>query len=57
MPRGVVDLEGLKRPAAQALCKEELLRARPPEEWRKEATLEGAIADAPPGQGTTLHGR
>jgi catechol 2,3-dioxygenase len=32
-------------------------RVRPPEEWREESTLEGAIANAPPGQDTTLHGR
>jgi catechol 2,3-dioxygenase len=32
-------------------------RVRPPEEWREEATLEDAIANAPPGQDTTLHGR
>jgi catechol 2,3-dioxygenase len=32
-------------------------RVRPPEEWREEATLEGAIANAPPGQDTTLHGK
>jgi len=31
-------------------------RVRPPEEWREELTLEGAIANAPPGQDTTLHG-
>jgi catechol 2,3-dioxygenase-like lactoylglutathione lyase family enzyme len=30
-------------------------RVRPPEEWREEATLEAAIAHAPPGQDTTLH--
>jgi len=30
-------------------------RVRPPEEWREEATLEEAIAHAPPGQDTTLH--
>jgi catechol 2,3-dioxygenase len=32
-------------------------RVRPPEEWREEATLEAAIANAPPGQDTTLHGK
>jgi hypothetical protein len=32
-------------------------RVRPPEEWREEATLESAIANAPPGQDTTLHGK
>jgi catechol 2,3-dioxygenase len=32
-------------------------RVRPPEEWREEATLEGAIANAPPGQDTALHGK
>lgn len=32
-------------------------RVRPPEEWREEATLEDAIANAPPGQDTTLHGK
>jgi catechol 2,3-dioxygenase len=31
-------------------------RVRPPEEWREEATLEEAIAHAPPGQDTTRHG-
>ena len=30
---------------------------RPPEEWREEATLEGAIANAPRGQDTTLHSK
>lgn len=30
-------------------------RVRAPEEWREEATLEEAIAHAPPGQDTTLH--
>jgi catechol 2,3-dioxygenase len=29
---------------------------RPPEEWREEHSLDGAIANAPPGQDTTLHG-
>jgi catechol 2,3-dioxygenase len=29
--------------------------ARPPQEWREELTLEGAIENAPPGQDTTLH--
>lgn len=43
MPRGVVDIEGLHSPAA--------------EEWCEEATLEAAIAHAPPGQDTTLHGK
>ena len=32
-------------------------RVRPPEEWREEATLEGAIANPPPGQDTTLHSK
>lgn len=32
-------------------------RVRPPEQWREEATLEGAIANAPPGQDMTLHGK
>jgi catechol 2,3-dioxygenase len=32
-------------------------RVRPPEEWREEATLEAAIANPPPGQDTTLHGK
>ena len=32
-------------------------RVRPPEEWHEEATLEGAIANAPPGQDTTRHGK
>jgi catechol 2,3-dioxygenase-like lactoylglutathione lyase family enzyme len=32
-------------------------RVRPPEEWREEATLEEAIASAPPGQDTTLHSK
>ena len=30
-------------------------RIRPPEEWRECFTLEEAVADAPPGQNTTLH--
>ena len=29
-------------------------RVRPPEEWREESSLEAAIANAPPGQDTTL---
>lgn len=29
-------------------------RVRPPEEWREEHSLEAAIANAPPGQDTTL---
>ena len=29
-------------------------RARPPEEWREVFSLEDAVADAPPGQETTL---
>jgi catechol 2,3-dioxygenase len=32
-------------------------RVRPPQEWREEATLEEAVANPPPGQDTTLHGR
>lgn len=32
-------------------------RIRAPEEWREQATLEGAIANAPPGQDTTLHAK
>jgi catechol 2,3-dioxygenase len=32
-------------------------RVRPPEEWREEQSLEAAIANPPPGQDTTLHGR
>jgi catechol 2,3-dioxygenase len=32
-------------------------RVRPPQEWREEATLEAAVANPPPGQDTTLHGR
>jgi catechol 2,3-dioxygenase len=32
-------------------------RIRPPEEWREEHSLDGAIANAPPGQDTTLHGK
>ena len=28
---------------------------RPPGEWREAQSIEGAIADAPPGQDTTLH--
>lgn len=31
-------------------------RVRPPEEWREEHSLQDAIANAPPGQDTTLHG-
>jgi catechol 2,3-dioxygenase len=30
-------------------------RARPPEEWREEMSLEQAIANPPPGQDTTVH--
>ena len=30
-------------------------RVRPPEEWREEHSLQDAIANAPPGQDTTLH--
>lgn len=30
-------------------------RVRPPEEWREESSLDAAIANAPPGQDTTLH--
>ena len=30
-------------------------RTRPPEDWREELTLAGAIKNAPPGQDTTLH--
>jgi catechol 2,3-dioxygenase len=29
-------------------------RVRPPEDWREELTLGGAIRNAPPGQDTTL---
>jgi catechol 2,3-dioxygenase-like lactoylglutathione lyase family enzyme len=32
-------------------------RVRPPEEWREAHSLEAAIADAPPGQDTTLHAK
>jgi len=32
-------------------------QVRPPEEWREQATLEAAIANAPPGQDTTLHSK
>ena len=32
-------------------------RVRPPEEWREEASLEEAIANAPPGQDTTINVR
>ena len=32
-------------------------RARPPEEWLEEPSLEAAIANPPPGQYTTLHGK
>lgn len=32
-------------------------RVRPPAEWREEATLEAAVANAPPGQDTTLQDR
>lgn len=32
-------------------------RIRPPEEWREAASLEEAIANPPPGQDTTLHGK
>jgi catechol 2,3-dioxygenase len=32
-------------------------QVRPPEEWREEASLEDAIANAPPGQDTTLHSK
>jgi len=32
-------------------------RVRPPEEWREEASLEEAIANAPPGQDTTINDR
>jgi catechol-2,3-dioxygenase len=32
-------------------------RVRPPSEWREEHSLEAAIANAPPGQDMTLHGR
>jgi len=32
-------------------------RVRPPEEWREEDSLEDAIANPPPGQDTTLHGK
>jgi catechol 2,3-dioxygenase len=32
-------------------------KIRPPEEWRECFTLEEAVADAPPGQDTTLRGR
>jgi catechol 2,3-dioxygenase-like lactoylglutathione lyase family enzyme len=32
-------------------------RVRPPEEWRESATLEGAIANPPAGQDTTLHSK
>ncbi|MEK6243747.1 MAG: VOC family protein [Pseudomonadota bacterium] len=32
-------------------------RIRPPEEWRECFTLEEAVANAPPGQDTTLRGR
>jgi catechol 2,3-dioxygenase-like lactoylglutathione lyase family enzyme len=30
-------------------------RVRAPEEWREESSLEAAIANAPPGQNTTVH--
>jgi catechol 2,3-dioxygenase len=30
-------------------------RARPPEEWREEFSLEAAVGNPPPGQDTTLH--
>ena len=29
-------------------------RIRPPEEWRQQSSFQGAIANAPPGQDTTL---
>ena len=32
-------------------------RVRPPGEWREAFSLEQAIADPPPGQDTTLHGK
>jgi catechol 2,3-dioxygenase len=32
-------------------------RVRPPEEWREEPSLEAAIANPPPGQDTTVHGK
>lgn len=32
-------------------------RVRPPEEWREALSLEAAIANAPPGQDTTLHSK
>jgi catechol 2,3-dioxygenase len=32
-------------------------RVRPPAEWCEEASLEAAVANAPPGQDTTLHDR
>ncbi|MGH8688788.1 MAG: VOC family protein [Burkholderiales bacterium] len=32
-------------------------RVRPPQEWRETHSLEEAVADAPPGQDTTLRGK